>query len=99
MIQDRRLKRRFPIQAAMVVTSESRNQIIGTTRDVHSRGMYFYVDTPLPVGEHFQFTLSLAADSVPARQIEGTGRVLRVITHGAGTIGIAALIDCFRVAE
>ena len=99
MVQDRRLKRRFPIQAAIVVTGKSRGQVIGTTRDLHSRGLYFYTDASLPPGEHIEFTLTFAADVMPAKELHGTGRVARVEARGAGEVGIAVLINSFRVAE
>src|SRR5438067_2228877 len=96
--QDRRLMRRFDMRlpAVVKIANSDLGDINTETQNVSARGVFFYLDRPLPEGSRVDVTLTFPphvtlTDSV---RVRFTARVLRVENPlPVSRVGIAALIE------
>ncbi len=90
-----RTTRRFNLRLPLSVKySGDESEVVGHTRDVSARGVFFYMDKDLAAGSPIEFTLTLPpeitlTDSI---RVKCTGKVVRV-TSEAGKVGVAAQIE------
>jgi hypothetical protein len=99
---DLRATRRFNLRLPVEVkySGDSVHQAKAHTRDVSSRGICFYFDTPLATGSDIEFTLTLPPEITLTESIRVRckGTVVRVEpspTPG-GKVGIAATIQHYE---
>ena len=96
---ERRASRRFALQLPVAVKHPRKGEIPAHTRDVSSRGISFYIDTPLEVGSDLQFTLTLPPEVTltDAIRVRCYARVVRVDPgpNGVG-VAVAAVIDRYE---
>jgi hypothetical protein len=96
--QERRLMRRFDMRlpAVIHVANSDFGDINTETQNVSARGVFFYLDRPLPEGSRVAVTLTFPPHVTltnPVR-VRFTARVLRSESPlPASRIGIAALIE------
>lgn len=100
--QDLRATRRFNLRLPVEVkyTADTVKQAKAHTRDVSSRGICFYFDSPLELGSDIEFTLTLPPEITLTESIRVRckGTVVRVDpspTPG-GKLGIAATIQHYE---
>lgn len=111
---ERRKQPRIPMQVPITVWNGGGvPEIIGTTRDVSLKGVFFFVAAWPVKGRAFQFMLTLP--SLPSRQMPDfcdgrvisshefrvfcQGKVVRVETSGSPRhFGVAAIIERYRVS-
>jgi len=96
---EQRATRRFSLRLPLMVKHPQKGEIAAVTRDISSRGICFYLDSPLEVDSDLQFTLTLPPEitlTSPIR-VRCFGRVLRVKadTGGTGT-AVAAIIHRYE---
>ena len=96
---ERRASRRFTLRLPLAVRHPHRGEIPAHTRDVSSRGICFYFDSPLELGSDVQFTLTLPpevtlTDAIRVRCYAKVVRVEPALT-GIG-VAVAALIDRYE---
>ncbi|HZQ70088.1 MAG TPA: PilZ domain-containing protein [Terriglobales bacterium] len=99
--QDRRMMRRFDMRlpAVIKIANSDLGDINTETQNVSARGVFFYLDRPLPEGSRVDVTLTFPphvtlTDSV---RVRFTARVLRVENPlPASRVGIAALIEEYQ---
>ena len=97
---DKRANRRLSLKLPVVVNlpPQSNGESTVETKDVSSRGVFFYLDTPVKEGSPIEFTLTLPpeitlTDSI---RVRCHGKVLRVVDKKSGEkVGIAAAIEQF----
>jgi hypothetical protein len=68
----------------------------GTTRDASAAGLYVITDEMLSVGEHLEFTVTVPDPDHPEAsplRLDLKGRVVRLETHEAGTVGAGIALD------
>src|SRR5271155_2241791 len=78
--QERRASQRFSFQLPVTVRHPAEGDIETCTRDLSSRGVCFYVKSPLTVGSNLQLTLTLPSEitlTEPVR-VRCLARVVRV---------------------
>jgi hypothetical protein len=96
--QDRRLMRRFDMRlpAVVKIANDNTAEINTETQNVSARGVFFYLDRPLPEGSRVAVTLTFPPHVTltnPVR-VRFTARILRVESPlPASRVGIAALIE------
>lgn len=102
-LQERRRKLRFPVQLPIVVlpSGERIDEIRGVTRDVSTRGVFFYVSGEWQLEEaSIEFRIFLPEELVLAKNRRAVcrGRVFRV-ERGlpVNRTGIAATIDSYAL--
>jgi hypothetical protein len=96
---EKRATRRFSLRLPVSVKHPEMGEVPGYTRDVSSRGVCFYINTPLQVGSDLQFTLTLPSEITltEAIKVRCHARVVRVEQgpDGAG-LAVAATIDRYE---
>src|SRR5579885_128170 len=95
---DLRATRRFNLRLPIDVkyTAETVRQAKAHTRDVSSRGICFYFDTPIEPGAYIEFTLTLPPEITLTESIRVRckGTVVRVDQAAPdGKVAVAAVID------
>lgn len=96
--RERRLMRRFDMRlpAVVKVANGDLGEINTETQNVSARGVFFYLDRPLPEGSRVDVTLTFPPHVTltnPVR-VRFTARVLRAdVPLPASRVGIAALIE------
>ncbi len=96
---ERRARRRFPVTIQIAILPSAELPVMeGTTRDVSSGGVFFYIDPKLKPAPDFDFILTLPSDIAPPEvgRIACHGRVVRVEEGAEGLLGIAAKIEKVR---
>ena len=96
---EKRTSRRFALSLPLVVKHPQKGETPAHTRDVSSRGICFYIDTPLEVGSDLQFTLTLPPEVTltDAIRVRCYARVVRVDPGPEGVgIAVAAIIDRYE---
>ena len=96
--EDRRAMRRFDMRlpACVKLAGREGSAFLTETQNVSARGVFFYLDQPLPLGTVFEVTLTLPphvtlTDSV---QIRFNARVVRVEEpRPSSLVGVGALIE------
>ncbi len=95
---ERRATRRFSLRLPVAVKHPVQGDVSAYTRDVSSRGICFYIPTPLEVGAHLEFTLTLPPEITltEAIRVRCSARVVRV-EHAEGEgVAVAAVIDRYE---
>ena len=74
---------------------------LGTTRDISTNGVYFFLDQPLRPGADIDLAIRLTTEITQGREmfLWASGRTVRLEdSHDsrAGRIGVAALINCYH---
>ena len=95
---ERRAIRRFDMRlpASVKLAGSDGPALLTETQNVSARGVFFYLEQPLPLGAVFEVTLTLPphvtlTDSV---QIRFNARVVRVETpRPSSLVGVGALIE------
>jgi len=95
---ERRLMRRFDMRlpAVVNVANSDFGEINTETQNVSARGVFFYLDCPLPEGSRVDVTLTFPPHVTLTNsvRVRFTARVLRVQSPLPGSrVGIAALIE------
>jgi PilZ domain len=96
--EERRLMRRFDMRlpAAIKLAGPSPQDFLTETQNVSARGVFFYLDRPLPEGTPIEITMTFPPHVTltdPVR-IRFMGRVIRVEAPlPVSRVGIAAAID------
>ena len=91
--------RRFDMRLPAVVRIEGTHEFYTETQNVSARGVFFYVDRPVPPGAQLDITLTFPphitlTDSV---RVRFSARILRVDTPSpSARIGVAALIENYE---
>jgi len=97
--QERRLMRRFDMRLPAVVRLDQENEFHTETQNVSARGVFFYLDRPLPAGTSCEVTLTFPphitlTDAVRVRFI---ARVIRTESPLPSLrIGTAAMIENYE---
>jgi len=92
--QERRATQRFPFQLPVTVKHPAEGDIETRTRDLSSRGVCFYLHSPLAVGSNLQLTLTLPTEitlTEPVR-VRCLARVVRVEQDQQGSTLAGAVI-------
>ena len=92
--QERRATQRFPFQLPVTVRLPVEGDLETRTRDLSSRGVCFYVQSPLTVGSNLQLTLTLPSEitlTEPVR-VRCLARVVRVEQDRQGSTLAGAVI-------
>ena len=93
---EKRGTRRFALDLPIAVTflDNGTCEVTGRTRDVSSRGVFFYVKSNIHEGAAIEFLMTLPTEVTltDAIRVHCTGKVLRVDPTGAAQ-GIAVAID------
>jgi hypothetical protein len=94
---EKRATRRFALQLPVAV-KDAEGPIPGETRDVSSRGICFFISTPLAVGSELDFTLTLPPEVTLTESIHirCSARVVRVEQGEDRPLAVAALIDRYE---
>ena len=99
--QDRRTVRRFDMRlpAAVRAGGSADDELLTETQNVSARGVFFYLDRPLPEGSRIDVTVTLPPHvtlTEPVR-VRFTARVVRVDAPLPGSrIGNAVLIEAYE---
>ncbi len=96
---EKRAMRRFPLRLPLAVKHPDKGQLPAYTRDISSRGICFFLDSPLEIGSNFEFTLTLPADITLTEplHVRCTAHVVRVEQPADKSgLAIAAIIDRYE---
>ena len=93
---EKRTTRRFSLDLPIAIKflENGTYEVTGRTRDVSSRGVFFYVNSSITEGSPIEFTMTLPPEitlSSPIR-VHCTGKVVRVDKSTLGQ-GVAVAID------
>lgn len=96
-MDERRGQRRFAMKIPIAVEVGESRHLAGVTRDLNSKGVFFYVASHFNPLSKIEFTLTLPAEVTLAEpmRVLCQGTVLRVEQTGGDKIGLAARIDSF----
>jgi hypothetical protein len=99
---ERRTSRRYTMALPVTIRPNGRvaNDLLGKTRDVSFRGLYFTTDADCDPGSEIEFILTLPKEITLASDvnIHCFGHVVRVETQEAGR-GVAARIDRYEFLQ
>jgi hypothetical protein len=95
---DRRNMRRFDMRlpASVKVVGDALGELMTETQNVSARGVFFYLDRPLPQGARIEVTMTFPphVTLTEAVRIRFTARVVRIEDSlPVSRVGIAALIE------
>ena len=102
---ERRTARRYDLSLPVIIRvpvekdPPSRN---GKTRNISTRGVYFFLDTDLNAGSELDLTMTLPAEVTGGTEvfIRAIGKVLRTEKrpdNGNDRIGVAAVIERYEI--
>src|SRR5271168_2876566 len=94
--EERRMMRRFDMRLPAVVRLDAENEFHTETQNVSARGVFFYLDRPLPSGTRCEVTLTFPPHITltDAVRVRFTARVIRVESPLPSLrIGTAAMIE------
>jgi hypothetical protein len=97
--QERRLMRRFDMRLPAVVRLDQENEFHTETQNVSARGVFFYLDRPLPAGTSCEVTLTFPPHITltDAVRVRFTARVIRSESPLPSLrIGTAAMIENYE---
>ncbi|MCI0402900.1 MAG: PilZ domain-containing protein [Acidobacteria bacterium] len=99
---EKRIARRFPMRlpVSVRVSNGGLREEVCVTRDVSSRGIFFYSDIRIREGAEIEYVLTLPREMLmmdPVR-IRYRGKVVRVETGSAPQYGVAATVHRFEYA-
>jgi PilZ domain len=95
---ERRTMRRFDMRlpASVRVAGNGLRDLVTETQNVSARGVFFYLDRPLPEGSRIEVTMTFPPHvtlTEPVR-VRFTARVVRVEdSNSVSNIGVAAMIE------
>jgi hypothetical protein len=91
--------RRFDMRLPAVVRLDPENEFQTETQNVSARGVFFYLDRPLPEGTRFEVTLTFPPHITltDAVRVRFSARVIRVESPSPSLrIGTAAMIEDYE---
>ncbi|MGB7601757.1 MAG: PilZ domain-containing protein [Candidatus Sulfotelmatobacter sp.] len=97
--QERRLMRRFDMRLPALVRLDANNEFQTETQNVSARGVFFYLDRPLPAGTRCEVTLTFPPHITltDAVRVRFTARVIRSESPLPSLrIGTAAMIEDYE---
>src|SRR5271163_795606 len=97
--QERRMMRRFDMRLPAVVRLDQENEFHTETQNVSARGVFFYLDRPLPAGTRCDVTLTFPPHITltDAVRVRFTARVIRVESPLPSLrVGTAAMIEDYE---
>jgi hypothetical protein len=97
--QERRMMRRFDMRLPATVRLDAENEFVTETQNVSARGVFFYLDRPLPAGTPCEVTLTFPPHITltDAVRVRFTARVIRVESPLPSLrIGTAAMIEDYE---
>jgi hypothetical protein len=97
--QDRRLMRRFDMRLPAVVRLDENNEFQTETQNVSARGVYFYLDRPVPAGTACEVTLTFPPHITltDAVRVRFTARIIRSESPMPSLrVGTAAIIEDYE---
>jgi hypothetical protein len=96
--EERRAAQRFAFELPVILKHPLQGEIHTRTRNLSTKGICFYLQTPLPVGSSLQFTMTLPVEMTltePVR-VRCFGHVVRMENDDTGAVRAgAAAIDRF----
>jgi hypothetical protein len=97
---EKRSTRRFALDLPVVVNfhDDGTHQVTGRTRDVSSRGVFFYLSSEISEGASVEFVMTLPSEITFANSIgvHCVGKVVRVEKTASGQ-GIAVAIEKYDI--
>ena len=96
---DRRVMRRFDMRLPAVVRLDQENEFHTETQNVSARGVFFYLDRPLPAGTRCDVTLTFPPHITltDAVRVRFSARVIRVESPlPSSRVGTAAMIEDYE---
>ena len=98
---ENRRARRYPMEKPVKVRTSNgqTHEMDAQARDVSSNGIFFYTDSDMHEGSEIEIVAMLPAEITHAESVWVCchARVVRVEQEGAGTRGIAAVIERYAV--
>ncbi|MGA2021058.1 MAG: PilZ domain-containing protein [Candidatus Sulfotelmatobacter sp.] len=97
--QDRRMMRRFDMRLPAVVRLDENNEFQTETQNVSARGVFFYLDRPVPAGTACEVTLTFPPHITltDAVRVRFTARVIRSESPlPSSRVGTAAMIEDYE---
>src|SRR5258706_12179981 len=97
--EERRMMRRFDMRLPAIVRLDQENEFHTETQNVSARGVFFYLDKPLPAGTPCEVTLTFPPHITltDAVRVRFTARVIRVESPlPSFRIGTAAMIEDYE---
>jgi hypothetical protein len=97
--QDRRTMRRFDMRLPALVRLDQENEFQTETQNVSARGVFFYLDRPLPAGTKCEVTLTFPPHITltDAVRVRFTARVIRSESPLPSLrVGTAAMIEDYE---
>jgi hypothetical protein len=97
--QERRTMRRFDMRLPAVVRLDPENEFHTETQNVSARGVFFYLDRPLPAGTACEVTLTFPPHITltDAVRVRFTARVIRSESPlPSSRVGTAAMIENYE---
>jgi hypothetical protein len=97
--QERRMMRRFDMRLPALVRLDKDNEFQTETQNVSARGVFFYLDRPLPAGTPCEVVLTFPPHITltDAVRVRFTARVIRVESPLPSLrIGTAAMIEDYE---
>jgi hypothetical protein len=97
--QERRMMRRFDMRLPAVVRLDQDHEFETETQNVSARGVFFYLDRPVPAGTPCEVTLTFPPHITltDAVRVRFTARVIRVESPLPSLrIGTAAMIEDYE---
>lgn len=95
---EKRATRRFALKLPVAVKEED-GAVSAETRDVSSRGICFYIKSPVEIGSELNFALTLPPEVTltDSLQVNCSAHVVRVESPDErGRIAVAAVIDRYE---
>jgi hypothetical protein len=97
--QERRTMRRFDMRLPAVVRLDQNNEFQTETQNVSARGVFFYLDRPVPAGTTCEVTLTFPPHITltDAVRVRFTARVIRSESPlPSSRVGTAAMIEDYE---
>jgi len=97
--EERRMMRRFDMRLPAIVRLDQENEFHTETQNVSARGVFFYLDKPLPAGTRCEVTLTFPPHITltDAVRVRFTARVIRVESPLPSLrVGTAAMIEDYE---
>lgn len=97
--EERRMMRRFDMRLPAIVRLDQENEFHTETQNVSARGVFFYLDKPVPAGTRCEVTLTFPPHITltDAVRVRFTARVIRVESPlPSMRIGTAAMIEDYE---
>jgi hypothetical protein len=97
--QDRRMMRRFDMRLPALVRLDENNEFQTETQNVSARGVFFYLDRPVPEGTACEVTLTFPPHITltDAVRVRFTARIIRSESPlPSARVGTAAMIEDYE---